>query len=215
VLLAGDGRSADEHGEAGDHIVHGSHDRAHRTIVVSCSHRDGYSQRSLHLGDGTAECRLRNIGTEIDDLEATAAQEVRSHGGREPVQLVRRGPEDHAAAFWSSRRETGSQPGHDPRGHTRGPVLIVDGVVTGFPAVPNRPHGLAQAVQQDVVGIGPRTEAALDDRPRTRLVTGNEPILQPTRRRCPRGPSGLRARTARHRAPPSGNREVAGVDPPL
>ena len=202
-------------GSAGAHVVHGSHDRPHRTIVVSRGHRDGHRQRSLHLGDGTAERCLRDIGTEIDDLEATAAQDVRSHGGREPVQFVRRSSEDHAAALGPPRREAGSQPGHDPRGHARSPMLIVDGVVTGLPAVADRSHGLAQPVQQDLVGIGPRAQAALDDRPGPRLVTGDEPILQPARRRCPRGPSGLGARAARHRAPRSGSREVAGVDPPL
>ena len=99
MLLAGDSSSADENGQAGAHVVNGSHDRPHRTIVVSHGHRDGHRQWSLRLGNCAAEGRHRDIGTEVDDFEAAAAQDVRSHGGREPVQLVGRSPQDHAAAL--------------------------------------------------------------------------------------------------------------------
>ena len=186
MLLAGDSSSADENGQAGAHVVNGSHDRPHRTIVVSHGHSDGHRQCSLRLGNCAAEGSHGDIGTEVDDFEAAAAQDVRSHGGREPVLLVGRSPQDHAAALGPPHREARSQSGHDPRCHTRSPMLVVDGVLTGLPALANRSHGLAQPVQQDLVGIRPRTQAALDDRPGPWLVTRDESILQPARRRAAR-----------------------------
>ena len=78
------------------HIVHGSHDRPHRTIVVSRGHRDGHRQWSLHLGDRTAERCLRDIGAKIDDL-VSRGRAGRSQPWRSGARAAR------AAEFRGSR----------------------------------------------------------------------------------------------------------------
>jgi hypothetical protein len=202
-------------GRPGARLLDGPHDRPHRPVVVPRRHGDRDGQRARRLGDGGPERVGRDVGTEVDDVVALSTQHVRRHGGGKRVQLVWRGPQDDASSPRASFGEAGPEPGHHPRRHTRGAVLVVHAVVARFPPLPHRAHGQAQLVEQDLVWVGPRSQAPLDDGPRSRLVSCDEPVFEPARRRLPRRPSRGRARAPGHRRSRAHARQVPPVDEPV
>ena len=62
-------------GRPGTDLVDGPHNGPHRAVVIPRGHCHGHRDHRRSLGDRTAERCLRDIGAEVDDIEAAAAQE--------------------------------------------------------------------------------------------------------------------------------------------
>ena len=215
VRTAGDTAAPDEHRQIRAGRLHGAHDRPQRAVMISRGHRHRNREWARGLSDRSSERIGRDIGAKVDDVVPAAAQHVGGHGGGQPVELARRRAEDDAPLARAPFREAGAEAGHQPRRHSRGPVLVVNRVLAGLPACADRAHGLAQLIEDDVVGRGPSAQARLDDRPCPRFVPGHEPALESLRRDPPGGLPCHRPRPASDRLLPGCATQVPGVHPPL
>ena len=171
VLLVDDGPAPDHHRHTGHMLMKRVNRRGDRGISSRGGHGDSHRDQPGCPARRMDERCSRNIGPEVDHLEAFSDDEVGQQRDRQPMRVTRSRAENDGPTRPSRTREPGSEAANETSGHGTGEMLISDVDLTALPAVPDRHQRRADHVEVDLIDLRTRRQRRFEDRPGTAHIT--------------------------------------------